>query len=122
MIKLEELLKYFKVLVEEKLTENDENLVKALGNSAIEQVQNNLRPGANIEEGKHNLLLLCVAITYYQYALISAQKHISSIKVGDISLSGNGKKWLDAAKSLKEYYSKVTRKYMKAKFVEFISI
>ena len=60
--------------------------------------------------------------SYYQYALITAQKQAQAVKVGDVSVQYNGEKWIQAAQKLKDYYYKATRKYMRAKFVEFISV
>lgn len=122
MLKLEELLKYLKVILSNELATEDNELIEKLGKAAIEQVESNLRPGVTIKDGEHNLLMLCVAITYYQYALIAAQKQAQAVKVGDVSVQYNGEKWIQAAQKLKDYYYKATRKYMRAKFVEFISV
>lgn len=122
MLKLEELLKYLKVILSNELATEDKELIEKLGKAAIEQVESNLRPGVAIKDGEHNLLMLCVAITYYQYALITAQKQAQAVKVGDVSVQYNGEKWIQSAQKLKDYYYKATRKYMRAKFVEFISV
>lgn len=122
MLKIEELTQYLKIILGNELATEDNELIEKLGKAAIEQVESNLRPGVDIKAGEHNLLMLCVAITYYQYALIIAQKQAQAVKVGDISVQYNGEKWIQAAQKLKDYYYKATQKYMRAKFVEFISV
>jgi 4-diphosphocytidyl-2C-methyl-D-erythritol kinase len=87
--------------------------------AAIEEVNNNLSTGADLEEGQHNLLMLCIALTFYQYALIEAQNQAESVRVGDVSVSNDKQKLLDAAKQLKNHYLQATKRYMKSKFVEF---
>ncbi len=122
MLKIEELTQYLKIILGNELAIEDNELIEKLGKAAIEQVESNLRPGVVVKAGEHNLLMLCVAITYYQYALIIAQKQAQAVKVGDISVQYNGEKWIQAAQKLKDYYYKATQKYMRAKFVEFISV
>ena len=122
MLKLEELIQYLKIILGNDLATEDNELIEKLGKAAIEQVESNLRPGVAVKNGEHNLLMLCVSITYYQYALITAQKQAQAVKVGDVSVQYNGEKWIQAAQKLKDYYYKATRKYMRAKFVEFISV
>jgi hypothetical protein len=97
----------------------DEELIKSLGMAAIEEVKNNLSAGADLEEGQHNLLMLCVALTFYQYVLIESRNQAESVRVGDVNVSNNKQKLLDAAKQLRDHYLQATKRYMKAKFVEF---
>ena len=120
MFDLEKVIECFYVLLGER--EGEEKLVRQLGNAAIEQVKSGLKYGDLPAEGEHNLLMLCVALTYYQYALISAQHQMQSVKVGALSVGLEGGKLIESAKQLKDYYSRATRKYMKAKFVEFRNI
>ncbi|GHV30781.1 hypothetical protein FACS189481_5400 [Clostridia bacterium] len=99
----------------------DDALIKNLGLAAIEEVKSNLSTGVDLEDGQHNLLMLCVALMFYQYALIETQNQAESVRVGDVSVSNSNNKQtlLDAAKQLKQHYLHATRRYMKAKFVEF---
>jgi hypothetical protein len=97
----------------------DEKLIKNLGMAAIEQVKNSVKVGVDLEEGKQNLLMLCVAITFFQYVLTEMQNQAESVKVGDVSVKNNKQELLEMARHLVEHYSQATKKYMKAKFVEF---
>ncbi|MDR1354157.1 MAG: hypothetical protein LBJ38_01325 [Oscillospiraceae bacterium] len=120
MFNIEKLCDSFYALV--KIPEKDKAMVKDLGAAATEQVKNNLKPGANLESGEQNLLMLCVALTFYQYVLIGMNEQPESIRVGDVSICGGKQAFVSAAQQLINHYSQATKGYMKAKFVDFRSV